>query len=75
MTNKTKDEKGISWQNLDKDGKLIQANSKTYDGEHYWYNAQTASTGWRGANVSPEMKKIAGETIRDNSVQRYKKKK
>ena len=75
MTNKHKDETGYSWQNYNEKGEKVQDNSKTNNGEHYWYNVKTASTGWHGANVSPEIKKIAGEYFRDNTPQRYPKKK
>ena len=66
MTNKTKDETGYSWQNYDEEGNKIQENSKTYEGEHSWYDLKTKTVGWHGANVTAEEKKIAGEFVRKN---------
>ena len=66
MTNKTSDSTGYSWQNYDRVGNKIQDNSKTYDGEHTWYDVRTGATGWYGSNVTAEEKRSAGQYFREN---------
>jgi len=51
MANKKKDETGYSWQTLNPNGVPVQGNSKTWDGEHKWFNSETGKTGCAGANA------------------------
>ncbi len=62
MSNKTKDENGYSWQKHNSDSGTSQQNSKTWSGEHTWYDPNTQKMGWHGENVSDEVKKFGGKS-------------
>lgn len=52
---KSKDSTGYSWVTYDgnstcHDEQATQINSKTYDGEHFWYCPKSGKQGWRGSN-------------------------
>lgn len=64
-SNRSKDDTGYSWQKYDDDGKLVQGNSKSTNGEHKWYNTQDGSSGYHGPSTSDEEKAEAGKYFRD----------
>ena len=68
--NKSTDSTGYSWQTYDKDGNKIQDNSKSFEGEHIWYNVKTGQMGGHCANVTDAEKNEAGKYF---SEQRLKK--
>ena len=61
MSNKSQDSSGYSWQTYDSNGNKVQENSKTWSGEHKWYNQKTGYQGYHGENVTPEQKSEAGK--------------
>ena len=54
MSNKHKDSTGYTWENHDEYGNTYQQNSKTYEGDHYYYNYQTGVQGYHGGNLTEE---------------------
>ncbi len=65
MSDKSKDNTGYNWQNYDKNGRLIQGNSKNYDDEHKWYNPNTGYSGYRGGNMTEDDKRESGNYFRE----------
>ncbi|MBQ3468695.1 MAG: hypothetical protein IJH18_01375 [Bacilli bacterium] len=61
MSNKSRDESGYSWQKHNPDSGTAQQNTKTWEGEHTWYDPNTQKMGWHGANASDKIKKIGGK--------------
>ena len=62
MSNKTEDDKGYSWQRYNPNSGTSQQNSKTWEGEHTWYDPNTLKSGWHGSKTSDEDKKFLGRT-------------
>ncbi|MBQ6476885.1 MAG: hypothetical protein IJI43_00375 [Bacilli bacterium] len=62
MSNKTTDDEGYSWQSHNEKSGTAQQNTKTWDGEHTWYDPNTLKSGWHGKDASDDVKSLGGKS-------------